>query len=74
MSKRFHMELSEDARERLERIRDGADLGTLSNAAREALQTYEFFFNEYMDYDAEFFIKRKGSEIEKIRLFRDTKR
>ena len=70
VAKRFHMELPGDAKERLVRMRDRAQLTTLTDVARDALQLYEYLFEEYMDHNADFFIRREGSDIEKVRLFR----
>ncbi len=69
MPKRFHMELSGDAKERLEKLKKKAEHRTLSDTARDAIQLYEFLLNEFKDHGAEFYIQRKGEEREKVRLF-----
>ena len=69
MATRFHMELSGDAKDRLEALKEKSEHRTLSDTAREALQLYEFLLTEYKDHGAEFYIQRKGEEREKVRLF-----
>ena len=69
MSKRFHLELSGDAKLRLDRLKEKAGHRTLSDTARDALRLYEFLLNEQLDHGAQFYIQRKDAEREKVRLF-----
>lgn len=66
---RIHLELAEDAYERMDKMKNLAEHRSKTDVVRDALRVYEFLLTEYKEYDADFYIQRKGDEREKVRLF-----